>query len=116
MKRISCGAAGLPNLPKSPIKMNIAKSKLPDSTGQNSGYSNRVMIVGLSGHGKAKSQLGMALKGPPGSRARTWRLLKSAIYNCKLSLVVMKKCNISAMLLPITDQRASETSEAHREN
>jgi hypothetical protein len=38
MKRISCGAAGLPNPPKSPTKINIAKSKLPVSTGENTGY------------------------------------------------------------------------------
>jgi len=79
-------------------KMNIAKSKPSNSTGENTGFSNRVMIVGLPWHGKAKSQLEMAVNGPPGSRAQTGRLLKSAIYNCKLSLVVMKKCNITALL------------------
>jgi hypothetical protein len=66
--------------------------------------SDRVMIVGLSGHGKAKSQLEMTLKGPPGSRAHTGRLLKSAIYDGMLSLMVRKKCNITALLLRIAER------------
>jgi hypothetical protein len=67
MKRISCGAVGLPNLPKSPIRMNIAKVHYRIQLAKIPAISNRVMIVGLPGHGKAKSQLEMALEGPLGS-------------------------------------------------